>query len=190
MLTASAQTHKTTINIRNFCLCIVVLTTVNAIQYELSDQAREFLARVKMADLPESVQLSLTANQGRNGGVRDASHWCCINEQPVTTVTSTKVQHDMKTVATKTKVGYVSCGFAGTMRCSQFVTHYRHETYTYIQTFQIPNMAACSSHEVKCCSGYLLVAENCHTFNEIKENQSIFSFLAGLGLLTLPGIGK
>jgi hypothetical protein len=29
--------------------------------------------------------------------------------------------------------------------------------YTYIQTFQVPNMDSCEKHEVKCCSGYILV---------------------------------
>jgi len=64
------------------------------------------------------------------------------------------------------------------------------EIRTYIQTFQIPNMAACSSHEVKCCSGYMNVADNCHSFKEIQENQEVLQILAGLGLLRLPSIGK
>ena len=29
--------------------------------------------------------------------------------------------------------------------------------YTYIQTFQVPNINSCQSHEVKCCTGYILV---------------------------------
>lgn len=54
-------------------------------------------------------------------------HWCCVNEQPITTVTETKVEHATRVVTTKTKVGYVPCGFAGTMRCSQYVTTTRWE---------------------------------------------------------------
>ncbi|CAF1631541.1 unnamed protein product [Adineta ricciae] len=169
------------------CLCLFALVAINATQYDLNDKARQYLAHVKMTDLPESVRLSLAKEEGRGAG--DASHWCCINEQPITTVTETKIEHATRVVATKTKVGYVSCGFAGTMRCSHYVTNYRQEIYTYIQTFQVPNMAACNSHEVKCCSGYLLVAENCHTYADIMENRPLFEFLSQLGLLS-TGIGK
>ncbi|UJR14725.1 hypothetical protein I4U23_001718 [Adineta vaga] len=169
------------------CLCLFALVAVNAAQYELNDKVRQYLAAVKMTDLPESVRSSLNADQGR--GPNDASHWCCINEQPITTVTQTKIEYATHVVATKTKVGYVSCGFMGTMRCSQYVTNYRTEKYSFIQTFQIPNMAACASHEVKCCAGYLLVAENCHTYSDIMENRPLFEFLSQLGLLS-TGIGK
>ncbi len=31
-------------------------------------------------------------------------HWCCINEQPITTVTETKIEYATHVVATKTKV--------------------------------------------------------------------------------------
>ncbi len=63
------------------CLCIFALVTANAVQvsyrinsikfqcflisYQLNDKALEYLAQVKMADLPESVQLSLKTNKGR-----------------------------------------------------------------------------------------------------------------------------
>ncbi|CAF3038228.1 unnamed protein product [Rotaria sp. Silwood2] len=165
------------------CLCIFALISANAFQFELNDKALAYLAEAKLADLPKSVQLSLTGNSGRAapGG---SSHWCCINEQPITTVTQTKIDHATHVV------GYVECGFMGSMRCSHFVTSYRQEMYTFIQTFQVPNMAACSSHEVKCCSGYLLVAENCHTFTDLVANQELFQFLSGLGLLTMPNVGK
>ncbi|CAF0811901.1 unnamed protein product [Adineta steineri] len=166
------------------CFCFVALVTVNAVPFELSDAALEYLANVKLADLPESIRSSLTTLKGRNG---DNSHWCCINEQPITTVTATKIEYGTKIVHTKTKVGYVSCGFMGSMRCSHFVAATRAEIYSYIQTFQIPNMNACASHEVKCCSGYLLVAENCHSFTELVAQQELIQFLSQLGLL---GIGK
>ncbi|CAF0994378.1 unnamed protein product [Rotaria sp. Silwood1] len=170
------------------CLCIFALISVNAFQFELTDQALAYLAKVKLADLPESVRLSLTSGSGR--AASDASHWCCINEQPITTVTETKIEHATHVVATKTKVGYVDCGFMGTMKCSHYVTAYRPAMYTYIQTFQVPNMSACSSHEVKCCAGYILVAENCHTYADLVSHQELFQFLSGLGLLTVPGVGK
>ncbi|CAF1064416.1 unnamed protein product [Rotaria sordida] len=170
------------------CLCIFALISVNAVRFELNDKAREYLAKVKWADLPQSVRLSLTSNSGRTANV--ASHWCCINEQPVTTVTQTKVEHATHTVATKTKVGYVDCGFMGMMKCSHYVTNFRPEIYTYIQTFQVPNMAACNSHEVKCCANHILIAENCHSMDSLVANQDLFQFLSGIGLLTLPNVGK
>jgi len=168
------------------CLCIFVLITVNAVQLQLNDKTLQFLARIKLADLPESVRLELTANQAR--GPSEATHWCCINEQPITTATETKVVHATRTVATKTKVGYVDCGIWGWGKCSHYVSATRAELYTYIDTFQIPNLAACNSHEVKCCSGYILVAENCHSFQDLLEHKETISWLSTLGLL--GSIGK
>ncbi|UJR32007.1 hypothetical protein I4U23_019477 [Adineta vaga] len=168
------------------CLCLLVLVTVNAVRFEFNDNARQFLAKVKPSDLPESVRLSLLANDGR--GPSDSSHWCCINEQPILTETKTKIDYATQTVATKTKVGYVDCGFMGMMKCSHYVTSYRVTTYSFVQTFQVPNMAACNSSEMKCCSGYLLVSGNCHSIQELSANQELFQFLFGLGLLgSTPG---
>ncbi|CAF1212848.1 unnamed protein product [Adineta ricciae] len=168
------------------CFCFLVLVTVNAVRFELNDNARRFLASVKLSNLPESVRLSLVKHEGR--GPSDSSHWCCINEQPITTETQTKIEYGTRTVATKTKVGYIDCGFMGMMKCSNYVTTYRAETYSFVQTFQVPNMAACSTHEMKCCSGYLLVTGNCHSIQDLSANQELFQFLFGLGLLgSTPG---
>ena len=168
------------------CLCLFALVSANAFKFELNEQATQFLSKIRMADLPESVQKSLTKATGRAG---DSSHWCCINEQPVTTDTQTKVEYATRVVATKTRVGYVDCGFLGTMKCSHYVTSYRQELQTFIQTFQVPNMAACNSHEVKCCSGYMLIAENCHSYADLVANQELFQFLNSLGLFS-AGVGK
>jgi len=37
---------------------------------------------------------------------------------------------------------------------------------------------------------FLKIAENCHTYGELVANQELFQFLASLGLLSLPGVGK
>ncbi|CAF1460926.1 unnamed protein product [Adineta steineri] len=169
------------------CFCFFALVATNAVQLELNDKIRHFLAEVKSSDLPESVRLSLSRNQDRAAG--EATHWCCINEQPIQSVTGTKVEHGTKVVMTKVIVGYVDCGFMGTMKCPHHVTQSRVEIYTYIQTFQVPHFSACKSEEIKCCSGYMNVAGNCHSTAELIENQELIQFLHGLGLL-FGGIGK
>ncbi|CAF1558434.1 unnamed protein product, partial [Didymodactylos carnosus] len=85
----------------------------------ITDEIKQFLANLKLADLPPSVARSFA--RGRN----DNSHWCCTNEQPITTTTHTKMDKATHVVATKTLINYVNCGFMGTMRCSQYITRYR-----------------------------------------------------------------
>ncbi|CAF1520962.1 unnamed protein product [Rotaria magnacalcarata] len=171
------------------CFCLFAFISVNAAQYEITKEGLQYLAKAKLSDLPQSVQLALARQNGRAGG--DASHWCCINEQPITSETRTKIEHATRVVTTKTKVGYMDCGFLGTMKCSQYVTSTRAELYTYIQTYQVPAMSACQSHEVKCCASYIEVAGNCHSFADLMAHQELFQFLSSSGLLTLSGsVGK
>ncbi len=55
----------------------------------------------------------------------DSGHWCCTNEQPVQLVQRTRIEKEIHVVATKVKVGYTSCGFAGWSMCTVYSTQYK-----------------------------------------------------------------
>lgn len=110
---------------------------------------------------------------------RDASHWCCANEQPISTIQKTRVVKEIHTVATKVKTGYTECGFLSTMRCSLYSTKYKYTFFLirtqfniilllkliiydfpqrqvavyHVGTYEIPDETACFDHHVVCCKG-------------------------------------
>ena len=144
----------------------------------LSEKQLEILSKVDLSQLPEQFKALK---------VGDNSHWCCTNDQPVQLVQRTKIEKEIHIVATKIKTGYTSCGFNGWMMCSVYSTRYKQVAVYHIATYEVPNELACPDHHVNCCTGYVNVGGNCHSFAELGENMDLITQLVNLSLIQTIG---
>ena len=117
---------------------------------------------------------------------KDASHWCCSNEQPIATESRTKVVMELHQVATKVKTGYTECGFLGAGRCTIYSTKYKHVAQYHTATYEVPKEDACKDHHVVCCKGYLEIGGNCFDLVTIQENSDLILELVNQGIIK-PG---
>jgi len=151
-----------------------IKTRVESVPSWLTSDIQGFLAKTKIADLPEKLQRLVRE-------VGDNNHWCCAIDTVKTLVTSHAVIKYYQT-SHHTKY-YRGCGWWGWSRCSVRQTHYRHNAGYFTQYKSTTHQTTCPDRHSVCCRGYLLVAEHCLPLHQLAAIKDDLVKLKEMGLL-------
>ncbi|XP_064625232.1 uncharacterized protein LOC135486402 [Lineus longissimus] len=164
-------------------LFLLLVCVGAAIAWDPTPYELQILADTPYASLPVGLKNAIRGSKihkkrGEN------SNWCCSNDQPVNSVQRSKTMMEMVKVHEKVKIGYTDCGFLGATRCSLYDMRYTQQSKYYVDYYEVPDQDACPDKHVKCCKGFVLVAQdNCLSLDEAGDNIDTLKDLIEAGLI-------